>query len=232
MKYNEQDMARLISEVENEFKEYLTKAEQSVSSNENTEESTACVENNEEVSLEKTETEVEFDYDEEDIKEMNEMYSSMSKSEKEAHYSAIKSALFGESEESEESEDLNKSEETKAADEEKELLKSEVDSVKKENEELKKNIETLTSIVSKIVKKAPTRKAITQIGNVQVIKKSEDMTEKKDEVDYSSMKKSEINKILSKKIRNGEIKKAEDKEKVNQFCYGQIKIDEIKHLLK
>lgn len=218
MKYNEQDMAQLISEVETEFKEYLTKAEQSVED-----------ENTEEVSLEKSEN--EFDYDESDIEEMNEMYASMTKSEKEAHYASIKAILFGKSEESEE---LNKSEEPvkESKDEEKELLKSELETSKKETEELKKNIETLTSIVSKIVKKAPSRKAVTQIGNIQVMKKSEEpVKEGKEEVDYSSMKKSEINKILTGKIRNGEIQKAEDKEKINQFCYGQIKIDEIKHLL-
>lgn len=237
MKYNEQDMAKLIVEVETEFKEYLTKAEQ------NEVESTPEVEAAaEEVTLEKAEG--EFDYDEEDISEMNEMYASMSKSEKEAHYSAIKKTLFAESEEAE-SEDLNKSEVTEtedsneSEDEEKVLLKSEIETIKgnlesstKENDELKKNIETLTNIVSKIVKRAPARKAVTQIGNVQVLKKTEEpVVEDESAVDYSTMKKSEINKILTSKIRSGEIKKSEDKENINKYCYGQIELDKIKYLL-
>ena len=228
MKYNEQDMAQLISEVETEFKEYLAKAEESVTTDEKTLEASVSEDVTNEGSLEKSETSKEFDYDENDIKEMNDMYSSMTKSEKEAHYSAIKSVMFSKSEE--ESEDLNKSEE-EVKDEEKVLLKSELENSKKETEELKKNIETLTSIVSKIVKKAPSRKAVTQIGNIQVMKKSEEPIKEEEEIDYTSLNKSEINKILTGKIRNGEIKKAEDKEKINQFCYGQVKIDEIKHLL-
>lgn len=227
MKYNEQDMAKLISEVETEFKEYLTKAEQS----QDAEIASKEAKKEEDTSLEKTE---EFDYDEDDISEMNKMYASMSKSEKEAHYSAIKKTLFSEADK-ESSEDLQKSEK----DEEKSMLKSEMESVKgdlasskKENEELKKNIETLTTIVSKIVKKAPARKAVTQIGNIQVMKKSEeDVEDKKEEVDFSKLPKSEVNKILTSKIRSGQITKSEDKENINKFCYGQIQIDKIKHLL-
>lgn len=232
VKYNEQDMAKLLVEVETEFKEYLSKAEQSQKAESSVKE--------EKVSLETAEG---FDYDEEDISEMNKMYASMSKSEKEAHYSAIKKTLFNETKEEsketsskEEATDLKKSEK----DEEKELLKSEAESAKsdlanskKENEELKKNIETLTTIVSKIVKKAPARKAVTQIGNIQVMKKSEDdeSVEEKKEVDFSKLSKAEVNKILTSKIRSGEITKSEDKENINKFCYGQIQIDKIKHLL-
>ena len=103
---------------------------------------------------------------------------------------------------------------------------------KKENEELKKSIEVLTEVVSKFVKKAPTRKAVTQLGNIQIIKKSEESVDNKENgVDLSKLSKTEINKILASKIRSGEIKKAEDKDKINKYCYGQIKIDEIKHLL-
>ena len=209
MKYSEQDMAQLISEIENEFTEYVTKSEQNEV---------------EEVSLEKSSN--DFDYDESDIEEMNEMYASMSKSEKEAHYASIKSILFGTNEE------LNKSENIVKKDEETELLKSELANSKKETEDLKKNVETLTNIVAKIVKKAPARKAITQLGDIQVLAKSEESeVSAKPEADYSKLNKAEINKILSGKIRNGEIKKSEDREKINQFCYGKVKIDEIKHLL-
>jgi hypothetical protein len=221
-KYSEQDMAKLISEVEDEFKAYLAKAEKSQEQEivtETKEEATIVA--TEEVSLNKAES---FDYDAEDIEEMNKLYASMSKSEKEAHYTAIKKNLFGDNEPKEE---IKKSEvAVVVVDEEKTLLKS-------ENEELKKSLETLSTIVSKIAKKVPSRKAVTQIGNIQVIKKSEEEStdNKETGVDVLKLNKSEINKILSAKIRNGEIKKSEDKEKINKFCYGQIKIDEIKHLL-
>jgi hypothetical protein len=225
MKYNEQDMAKLISEVETEFKDYLTKAEQ------NEEVESTEVEAADADTLAKSE---EFDYDETDISEMNEMYASMSKSEKEAHYSAIKQTLFTEEEASE---DLNKSEEKV---EEEVIAKSEVDSIKVDlkkseeaNEELKKNIETLTGIVSKIVKRAPARKAVTQVNGIEYIKKSEEKAETKEEksVDFDSLSKKEINSILSGKIRNGEITKNEDKENINKFCYGQINLEKIKYLL-
>jgi len=233
MKYNEQDMAKLISEVETEFKDYLTKAEQ----NEEVEvEATPEVEAAaEEGSLEKSE---EFDYDEQDISEMNEMYGSMSKAEAKAHYSAIKKTLFGESEESNESaEDLNKSEEDNseeviAKSEEIESIKGDLKKSEEANAELKKNIETLTGIVSKIVKRAPARKAVTQVNGIEYIKKSEEKVEKDEtKVDVEKLSKKEINNILSSKIRSGEITKNEDKENINKYCYGQINLEKIKYLL-
>lgn len=224
MKYSEEQMAKLISEVETEFKDYLTKSEQPADKSEEVK--------TEEAELAKS----EFDYDEEDISEMNKMYASMSKAEAEAHYKSLKSIVFVE----EGSKEVKKSEEaTKEVDEEKELFKSEMETVKvdlenskKENEELKKNLETLTGIISKVVKSAPKRKAVTQIGDIQYIKKSEETAEPtKEEVDYSKMEKKEINKILSTKIRSGEIKKSEDKDNINKFCYGELKFDDIKYLL-
>jgi len=234
-KYNDEEMAKLISEVETEFKDYLAKAEQSQEDLNKSEEDVSVEAKSEETEevveqeLNKSEETKEFDYDEEDIKEMNELYASMTKAEAEAHYKAIKSTLFTEESE-EKSEDLNKSEEKE--EETETLLKSEVESVKKENEELKKNLETLTSIISKVVKSAPKRKAVTQIGDIQYIKKSED-TETKEEtkVDYSKLPKAEINKVLSSKIRSGEIKKSEDKDNINKFCFGELKFDDIKYLL-
>jgi len=231
-KYNDEEMAKLISEVETEFKDYLAKhepnqedlnkSEEGVSVEAKSEESEESVEE-----LNKSE-ESEFDYDEDDIKEMNELYASMTKAEAEAHYKAIKSTLFAEESEEKPAE-LAKAEKSNK---EEELLKSEVESVKKENEELKKNLETLTGIISKVVKSAPKRKAVTQMGDIQYIKKSEE-TESKEEnkVDYSALPKSEINKVLSSKIRSGEIKKSEDKENINKFCFGELKFDDIKYLL-
>ena len=227
MNYSEKEMAKLISEVETEFKDYLTKSEP-------VEEVSEEIENVEEELVAKSEN--EFDYDDEDINEMNKMYSSMSKAEAEAHYKSLKSVVF--------TDDMNKSEETEEVEvvennEETELLKTEVESVKidletskKENDELKKNLETLTGIISKVVKSAPKRKAVTQIGDIQYIKKSEETVETVEtEVDYSKMSKKEINKILSTKIRNGEIKKSEDRENINKYCHSDLKFDDIKYLL-
>lgn len=224
MKYNEEQMAQLILEVETEFKDYLKKAEQ-----------------NKEEDLNKSENfdlnKSEFNYDEEDITEMNKMYASMSKAEAEAHYKSLKKTLF---KSEEESKDLNKSEEFSESDnQEEKILKSEIETLqgsveesKKENQELKKSIETLTSIISKVVKGAPKRKAVTQMGDIQYIKKSEESVEdKKEDVDYTKLNKSEINKILSSKIRSGEITKSEDKNNINKYCYGELKFDEIKYLL-
>lgn len=224
MKYNEQDMAKLISEVETEFKDYLTKSEQ------NTEIESNDASAEEDTSITKNE---ELNYDADDISEMNDMYASMSKSEKEAHYSAIKSTLFVE--DKKESKDLVKSEEDNVQ----VLAKTEMDEIKGDlkksedaNTELKKNIETLTSIVSKIVKRAPARKAVTQINGIEYIKKSEETVEKDEtKVDVSKLSKKEVNNILTAKLRNGEITKSEDRTNINKFCYGEINIEKIKYLL-
>jgi len=230
MKYSEQEMAKLISEVETEFKDYLTKSEPTA------EIETKAVEADK-VVTEEVIAKSEFDYDADDISEMNKMYASMSKAEADAHYKSIKSIVFA----GEESKEMKKSEESAVeVNEEKELLKSEIETIKasfesskEENEELKKNLETLTSIISKVVKSAPKRKAVTQIGDIQYVKKSEDTNEEVEDnkVDYSKMEKKEINKVLSTKIRSGEIKKSEDRENINKFCHGELKFDDIKYLL-
>ena len=222
MNYTENDMAKLISEVESEFKEYLAKNEQI---QEETEEEVIA-------KSEETSTD-EFDYSEEEIEEMNEMYSSMNKAEAEAHYKALKSVVF---QENSEEEVIAKSEEEVEEIEEPEeesLIKSEVEAVKAENEELKKNLETLTNIITKVVKGgAPKQKAITRIGQIEYIKKSEEEVEKKDssKPDFSKMEKKEINKYLSNKIRSGELKK-EEKELVDKYCFNEVGFKEIEHLL-
>ena len=242
-KYNDEEMAKLISEVETEFKDYLTKAEQTHEDIKKSEENVESVELKEESeetqeNLEKTE-EKDFDYDDQDIEEMNELYASMTKAEAEAHYKALKSTLFTEEESKmNKSEDLDAEEKTEKESKEETLLKAEVETVKtdlesskKENEELKKSLETLTSIISKVVKTAPKRKAITQISDVQYVKKSEDTSGEESEVDYSNSSKSDINKLLVSKIRKGEINKSEDRENINQYCVGKLEFDDIKYLL-
>lgn len=246
MKYNEQDMAALISEVEAQFAEHLAKAEagneESLQKSEEIEEiveqAQEAVEASEQEEVQKSETseEVEFDYDEEDIAEMDKMYASMSKSEAQAHFESIRRALGEDSSEEvveKDEEVMAKSEETEKVSEGEELLKSELDSVKKENEELKKSFENLTQALTKFVKKgssAPKQKAITRI---EYIAKSEDEgqeTADKKEVDVNSLSKTEVSKILSEKIKDGKLEKS-DREKINQYYLEDGSIENIKHLL-
>lgn len=240
MNYNEQDMAALISEVEAQFAEHLAKAEaekqETLEKSEEVEEILTQAEETVEATevteeVQKSE-EVEFDYDEEDIAEMDKMYASMSKSEAQAHLESIQKALGEESQESQTEEMTKSEEEVVEASESNELLKSELDTLKKENAELKKSFDMLTEALSKSVKRstsAPKQKAITRI---EYIAKSEDEnTETKEqELDVTSLSKSEISKILSQKAKNPTLEKS-DREKINQYYLEGGSIDNIKHLL-
>jgi hypothetical protein len=254
MKYSEKELAALISEVEKEFTDHLKKAEaeteQPVAKAEQADaeasqevkaaaaEEQAVVEKSE-----NTETPAdEFDYSDEDVQEMDGLYSSMSKSEKEAHYKSVKKALFGENEGAETVEKTEENtDEVVAKTEEKEndLVKSEDlkkaeeanEALKKENEDLKKSfsnqIKKLNGFVSK---PAPKQKAITKI---EYVAKSEDGVEdskKEDEVDVEKLTKSEISTRLNDKIRSGELKKTE-RELINAYYLEGKSIETIKHLL-
>jgi len=100
MKYSEENLTALINEVETEFSDHLKKAE--------TEKSERIAKSKTADVTKTKEANTEVQYDAEDIKEMNDMYGSMSKSEKEAHYQSIKVTLFGDSEPV----DIKKTEET------------------------------------------------------------------------------------------------------------------------
>ena len=231
MNYSEKDLAALISEVEDEFSKHLAKAEEEqtveeVTSEKNEEEVIAKAEESTE---EVAKAEESYEYDKDDIEEMNKLYCEMSKSEKEAHYKSVKKALFGEVSE----ESMTKSEVETEVETEKEetIAKSEYEALQEKNEELQKSLEGLTSALNKFLKgnKAPKQKAITKI---QYMKKSEETDENSEkEIDYSKMSKSEISKILSSKIRSGEVKKNEDKEAINAFYLEDKPIETIKHLL-
>jgi hypothetical protein len=258
MKYSEQDMAALISEVEAQFTEHLTKAEKEQNKKiAKTEDSKENKDNSSKAdqSLSKSEQSDEsLDYDENDYTEMDTLYSSMSKSEAEAHYKSVKKAIFGEVESSEESSEQEMEKSEKIKDEKKKpekklekaeneiksdkpeksetkLSKSE-DNLRKENEELKKSINLLTGAFTKFIKggQAPKRKAIT--SQIEYIKKSEDEGEKKDEKkeDVTKLDHKEIGIRLSNKIRSGSLEKSE-REKINNFYNGSVSLDEIKHLL-
>ena len=248
MKYSEKDLAALISEVESEFSNHLTKAEQKQDqkiekSEEVVEKTTENHAKTSEETVEKSETEVntteekkEFNYSEEDFAEMDQLYSSMTKSEAEAHYKSLKKSIYGEEEVIEKTEETETETEVEAKNETSDLLKSEIESVKKNNEELKKSneeltksLEGLTAAMTNFVKKAPKQKAITRLDYV---KKSEaDSDVEKTEEDVAKLNKSEIAKRLSSKIRSGELEKS-DKESIDRYYLGETKnINLIKHLL-
>ena len=194
--YTEEDMLKVIQEVEAEFSKVLAKAEAEVEK-ETTEENTENTPENFE-------------------QEVEELYSSMEKSEAEAHFKALSKVLnvseMAKSEESEESK----------------LIKSELETVKAQNEELKKSLEKAIEVITKSVKApaAPARKAIT--SEVDYIKKSEQ--ENTPEKDVTKMSKSEIKSTLSEKVRSGKLEK-KDKEAIVNFYEGKTNIESIKHLL-
>jgi hypothetical protein len=216
--YDEKELLALISEVETQFAEHLAKSESAV---------TEPISKKEPVQAQAAEDleKSEVEYDEQDFKEMDDMYKSMKKTEAEIHYKSVKKALFGDSQEPTE---MKKTE----ANAEVSISKSEFDSLKKSNDDLKKDLESVTSLLKKAfskpeVKTAPEQKAITEI---QYLKKTEETVEtKKDEKDVSKLSKSEINSKLTAQIKTGTLKKSDTDAISSYFAKGSI--DSIKHLL-
>jgi hypothetical protein len=172
--YTEEDMLKVIQEVEAEFSSALAKAEAEIQSKEDVQETSS-----------ETDTSENFE------KEVEDLYASMEKSEAEAHFKAISKVLGVEN--------MSKSEES----EESKLIKSENDELKKQNETLKKNLDQITAILTKMVKpSAPSRKAI--VSEAEFIKKSEaeTKTEEKDVKSLSKNEISQIltDKIRSGKL--------------------------------
>ena len=240
IKYSEKDMAALISEVESQFTQHLAKAEKTQVVDLKKSETAVQPKVEEKQIVEVAPTEQGFNYDEEDIKEMNEMYSSMTKSEAEAHLESLKKVLSKEDEEKpvvkvEETAVVKsevKVEEKPEQKDETKLLKSEVETLKSDKEKLEKSLKDLTAALAKFVKNssAPKQKAITRI---EYVAKSEEEAAKKDEKteDVSKLDKTEISKRLSAKIRGGKLEKVE-REKINEFYQsGSKNIESIRHLL-
>lgn len=246
MKYSQEKLAALISEVETAFAAHLAKTESEEvvdlkkSENESEEVEAQAQPETSEETIEKAEEEKEeqdFDYDEEDIQEMNKMYASMTKAEAAAHYESLKKALYGDEEVVEEKaeEVIEKSEEpTEKVEDSKEetaLLKSELEAKDKEIAELKKSFEGLTAALTKFVKgsKAPKQKAITQIEYIQKSEEESKVEENKEDV--TKLPSSEVSKRLNEKIRSGKLEKAE-REKINEYYLtGSQNIESIRHLL-
>jgi hypothetical protein len=222
-KYTEQDMAKLISEVETEFSDYLAKAQKDKEDLKKSEISVEAPEQEVKIEAPAPTTE-DLAYDAEDIKELENLYGGMAKAEAEAHYKSIKKVMFGTKEEVKKSEEPNKEDSEKLAKAEKEK-----DELKKANEELKKNLEAATNAITKIVGKfaIPQRKAVT--SEAAFVKKNES-EEKVVGVDTSKLSKKEINARLSDKIRNGKLTKKEH-DLVVDFCDSKITVESIKHLL-
>jgi hypothetical protein len=218
--YTDETLAALLKSVEEDYEKQLKELQSSTTTEKEESTEVQKAETSEEPKLEST-SETEFDYDSEDIEEMNKMYSSMSKSEAQAHLDSLAKTLGV----SVATEDMKKSEEDKILKSENELLKSEVNKIKEENEELKKSlsnlIETLKGKVS-----VPSRKAIT---GVDYIAKSEE-TSKPETKDVTTLNSSEISKILTSKMREGKLEKSE-RQLVVDYYDKKISINEIKHLL-
>lgn len=239
IKYSEKDMAALISEVESQFTNHLAKAEKTVVTDLKKSESAEQPKAEEKQVVEAAPKEQGFDYDEEDIKEMNEMYSSMTKAEAKAHFESLKKVISPESKETEveaKEEVVAKSEVKDEKPEQKEeetaLLKSEIETLKSDKEKLEKSLKDMVAALAKYVKgsSAPKQKAITRI---EYVAKSEEEKPQKDEKkeDVSKLDNKEISKRLTAQIRSGKLEKAE-REKINEFYQtGSKNIESIRHLL-
>jgi hypothetical protein len=219
--YTKEQVDDMLSQVEQEFENALGSI---AKSEENIEEEKEIEVEAQAEELEKSETE-EVEAEEEDYETIDDLYASMTKSEKEAHYAAVKKSIFGEEveEEAVEEQSMEKSEEVEAKED-----NDEVEMLKSENEELKKNYEQLNELVSKLfnTKKAPAQKAVT---NVNYIAKSEE-TEVEEKEDFSNMSKSEVTAKL-KAIDYSELKKS-DREAINNYYLDNGSVDSIKHLIR
>lgn len=163
-------------------------------------------------------------YDDGDVEEMHKMYHSMSKAELGLHKDSIEKCWMAKCGEMKQ---MDKSEkDTIVISSSDSLIKSKVETLEKENEELKKNVESLVNAMTKFVsnKKAPARKAITEIG---FLNKSEEETVKEEK----TLSKAEITTILSRKAQEPTLSKS-DREAIDKYYFGNAGIETIRHLLK
>ena len=218
--YTKEQVDDVLSQVEVEFEKALDSITKNEEIKEEVEVEVEEIQAQEE-DMNKSEEVSEEEYSEEDFDTIDEIYSSMSKSEKEAHYSSIKKSLFSESTE----EDMSKSEEVEV---EVKADNSEIEMVKSENTELKKNLEQMNTLLEKMfdkTKKAPAQKAIT---GYSVVAKSEEMEEKAEDK-VASMSKSEITSKL-KSIDYSGLNKSE-RNAINEYCLNNGSVNSIKHLI-
>jgi len=241
--YTEQDLSKMLAEVEKEFAGALAKAEEEKSSLAKSEtanadaatEETAKVEEKSataEIALAKNEDEDEdkddCDYDDEDHEEIEKIYKSMSKSERKAHLNAL--GKCGEMSMKKSEKDTLVEIETPIADagKEIELLKSEFSTKlaasEAKSEELKKNLDAVSEFLTRLVKKtAPQGKGIT---NLDSIAKSDVGADEE-----KPLSKSEISTRLAKKAAEPTLAKS-DREAINAFYLQGANINTVNHLLK
>jgi len=211
--YTEKQVDDMLSQVEQEFEKALG----SIEKNEETE-----VQVEEEVIAKSEEVEGQ------EYETVDDLYASMNKGEKEAHYNSIKKAMFGESKE--EVEVIAKSEEIETEEVETKMSKSESEiNLENENKELKKNLDSINGLLGKMFDKnsAPKGKAIT---STSYIAKSEQNEKEEEDNAFESMSKSEITSKLNK-IDYADLSKT-DRTSINEFCLKNGSVDKIKHLIK
>jgi hypothetical protein len=215
--YTKTEVDEVLSQVEQEFEKALN----SIKKSESTEEEIETEEIQAQEELSKSE---EIEEVEEEVETIDDLYSSMTKSEIEDHYNSIKRVLFSEAEETQE-EVIEKSEEIEEVES---MLKSENDELKSENEQLKKSVEEMSSLINRLFesteKKAPSQKALT---SADYIAKSEEVVE--EGIDLSSLSKNEITSKLNK-LNYAELSKS-DREAINNYCLENGSVEKIKHLI-
>jgi len=241
-KYTEQELNALVSEIETQFSSHLAKAEDTATTTEleKAEKIAKCGEmaKDEEESKEEKKDEdkkedekdeekqedpkkedekpafmEKSDYSEDDKSELKELYTGMSKSERETHYEAIKTVMA-----SDVAAEPAKTEE-KPVEMKKSEQNNEIEALKKSNEELKASMETLVAAMKSKVKTAPKGKAVTGLSAL----------DKSEKPAAPAMSREEAKKVLSKKAA-GPLEKSE-RELINAFCYGQVGLEKVQHLL-
>ena len=248
--YTKKQVDEMLSQVEHEFSNTLE-----------------TIQKNESVEIEEIETEAveieELDKSEEESEDayeptMDDLYTSMDKSEQEAHYASVKKALFSESMEKDEDEDLSPhAKEQKAKSDQKKLVSENSaagkidrgydksahhddqakmkrkmgkseEDLMTEVEELKKSVETYEGLFDKMLKTSNAPKAKALTG-YDVIAKSEG-TEGQEESKIDKMSKSEITSKLNR--INYETLTKSDRSAINEYCLENASVDKIKHLIK
>lgn len=255
--WTEKDALELIAKVESEFMAHLATLEQPMaksedeskedeSKEETAEEKEAAAKKKKEDKSEKDESSEEEsgemaamdkaetavgEFSEE--KEIEDLYASMTKAEKDAHYGALKKVMAVEEMKKSETSTVKTEDNKEIA-----LIKAEFDAVKASNEELKKvneelkkaseeNQKNLNAVVealkSRFVKKqtVPKQKAITELSALTKSEKSSETSE---------LSRTEVKKILTEKAKEPTLKKS-DRELINAYCYEKVGVDKIKHLL-
>jgi len=245
--YTEEQMNKILAQVEVEFDSLLNKAEESTIETkedtevelktEKTEEADATDVEEVEVAEKSEDSETEIkeevshDYSDSDVKEVEELYSSMDKSEAEIHYKAIKKAMGGSITEKivkeEAVEAIAKSEDVEVVEtEEMKKAEDQIKELSEENEKLQKSVGELTSALTKFfkAKPAPQRKVVTGL-NYQTIAKAEQGEEE------VTLSKAEIDSKLDKAAASYSTQK-EDRELINNYYLKNGSLESIKHLLK